>query len=75
MSVLLFAPHQALDPETTEVLASAFEKICVELGLSPRGDRLTELVARHVIEAAQKGIRDESAIRLSVLGNFKSNPQ
>ncbi len=75
MSLLPFAPHQAFDPETTTVLASAFEKVCAELGLSARGDRMTELVARHVIEAAQKGIRDETAIRLSVLGKFKSNPQ
>ncbi len=75
MPVVRFAGHQAFDPETTIVLASAFEKICAELGLSARGDRLTELVARHVIEAAQKGIRDETAIRLSVLAQFKSRPQ
>jgi hypothetical protein len=76
MSILPFASeHDAFTPETTEVLAAAFEKVCAELGLSPRGDRLTELVARHVIEAAQQGMRDEAAIRRSVLDRFKSHPQ
>ncbi len=75
MAVLSFSLHQAFDPETTDVLASAFEKVCAERGLSSRGDRLTELVARHVIDAAQRGVRDETAIRLSVLQEFKSDPQ
>jgi hypothetical protein len=75
MSVLAFAPHQGFDPEAINILASAFEKLCAELGLSARGDRLTELVARHVIEAAQTGMRNETAIRLTVLQEFKSDPQ
>ncbi len=75
MSVLPIAGHQAFDPETIGILASAFEKVCAEIGLSVRGDRLTELVARHVIGAAKCGMRDETAIRLSVLQKFKSNPQ
>ncbi len=58
-----------------EVLASTFEKLCSELGLSVREDRMTELVARHVIEAAQKGIRNETAIPLSVLQEFTLNPR
>ncbi len=75
MSVLPFAAHQAFDPETIAVLTSAFEKLCADIGLSARGDRLTELVARHVIEAAKYGARNETAIRLTVLQEFKSNPQ
>ncbi len=50
-------------------------KVCAELGLSHRADRLTEFVAKHVIEAAQKGLRDEAAIRQFVLDQFKANPQ
>ncbi len=50
-------------------------EVRAELGLSARGDRLTTLVARHVIEVAQKGIRNETAIRLSLLLEFTSNPQ
>jgi hypothetical protein len=64
---------RASDPETTEVLGSAFEKICAELGLSPRGDRLTEVVAQQIIEAAQSGMRNETAIRLAGLEKLKSN--
>ncbi len=75
MSITPFLTHRAFDPETVEIIASAFDKICADLGLSTREDRLTELVARHVIDAAQMGMRDEAAIRLSVLHNFKSNTQ
>ncbi len=75
MSVLPFASRQVFDPEAVDVLASAFEKLCTELGLSVREDRMTELVARQVIEFAKKGIRNETAIRLSVLQEFTSNPQ
>lgn len=75
MSVVRFTPHHAFDPETIEVLASVFERLCGQLGLTARGDRLTELVARHVIEAAKMGMRNETAIWLSVLQEFKSNPQ
>jgi hypothetical protein len=73
MSAFPFTSHHAFDPETTEVLGSAFEKICADLGLSLRGDRLTEVVARQIIEAAQSGMRNETAIRLAVLEKLKSN--
>ncbi len=76
MSILPFASeHDAFTPEMTKVLAAAFETVCAELGLSRCGDRLTELVARHVIEAAQQGMSDEGAIQRSVLDRFKSHPQ
>ncbi len=70
------SPHslsrQAFDPETVEVLSSAFEKVCAELRLSRREDRLTEIVARQVIEAAQTCMRDENAIRLVVLREIQA---
>jgi hypothetical protein len=36
---------------------------------------MTEIVARHIIEAAQWGIRNDTALSLTVLQAFKSNPQ
>ncbi len=72
MSVAPFLRHQPFDPETIETISAAFGKICAELRLSLREDRLTEIVARKVIEAAQRGVRDETAIRITVLQEFKS---
>jgi len=75
MAVIPFTPHQAFDPEAIEVMSSAFAGVCAHLGLAERDDGLTEVVARHVIEAATKGMRSETAIRVSVLEQFTSNPQ
>ncbi len=75
MSVAPFIPHHAFDPETLDALSAALAKVCAELGLSDRADRLTEFVAKHVIEAAQKGLRDEASICQFVLDQFKTNPQ
>jgi hypothetical protein len=75
MTIAQFEPHHAFDPEADDVLASAFEKLCAQLGLSAHADRMTELVARHVIEAAKTGMRNETAILLSAMQGFTANPQ
>lgn len=75
MSATPFVSHQAFDPEAIEVMSLAFAKLCADLGLAERGDRLTEVVARHVIEAANKGIRNETAIRSTVIERFTLHPQ
>jgi hypothetical protein len=75
MSVLPFASPRFFDPEAIEIMASVLQGLCGELGLTPRADRMTEILARHVIAAAQTGIRNEAAIRISVLQQFTSNPQ
>jgi hypothetical protein len=75
MPITPFLRHQAFDPETIQVMSSAFVKVCTSLGLADRADPLTEIVAQHIIEAAQRGIRNETALFLSVLRDFKSDPQ
>jgi hypothetical protein len=75
MTALTFAAHRAFDPEAIEIMSAAFSKLCAELGLSERGDRLTEVVARHVIEAAKSGLQTVSTIRHAVLEQFTANPQ
>lgn len=69
------AGNQAFDPDAIEEMSSAFVKACAHLGLSLKTDPLTELVARHIIEAAQRGIRTETALYFSALQEFRSNPQ
>jgi len=75
MSVAPFPSDQSFDPETLDAMSSAVAKVCAELGLTSRADRLTELVAQHVIEVAQIGVVGEAAIHQLVLERFKSNPQ
>jgi hypothetical protein len=75
MSIVPFLRHEAFDPEIIETMSSAFARVCAKLGLSDRTDPITEIVARHVIEAAQRGIRSETALYFHVLREFKSNPQ
>ena len=53
----------AFDPETIEVLVTAFEAALRELRLTDRADPLTETVARKIIELAQRGERDPARLR------------
>ncbi|HEU0175939.1 MAG TPA: hypothetical protein VFV58_16870 [Blastocatellia bacterium] len=75
MPITPFLHNQAFDPDAIEEMSSAFVKACANLGLANKPDQMTELVARHIIEAAQRGIRTETGLYLSALQEFRSNPQ
>ena len=75
MPITPFLHNQAFDPETIQVMSSAFTKVCASLGLSDRSDPITELLARHIIKAAQRGIRTDAALYSSAMEEFKSDPQ
>ena len=75
MPITPFLRNQAFDPDAIEEMSSAFMKACANLGLSDRADAMTELVARHIIDAAQRGIRTETALYFSALHEFKCDPQ
>jgi hypothetical protein len=45
------------------------------LGLRDRNDAMTELVAEKIIELAQCGYKNPTALHLAVMTEFKSNPQ
>lgn len=66
----LFA-GQAFDPETVEAMSDAFDDVCAALGLADRADPITELVARRLIELAQRGIRTKTALYLAAMQEFK----
>ena len=51
------------EPEHLEVVASAFEEVCRELGLAKRDDALRDIVARVVIDCARTGERDADRLR------------
>lgn len=75
MPITPFLREEAFDPEAIEAMSSAFVKACASLGLVDRSDQMTELVARMIIETAQRGIRNSTALYFSVMQEFKANPQ
>jgi hypothetical protein len=75
MPITPFLRNQAFDPETVEAMGKAFVTTCEALGLSDRTDAMTELVAQKVIELAQRGYKNPTALHLAAINEFKSNPQ
>ena len=75
MAITSFLRDQAFEPETVETMARAFAQICEDLGVTERTDPLTELVARHIIDMAQSGIKSKTALYLGAMLKFKGNLQ
>ncbi len=53
----------AFAPDDIKVLSDAFEAALLELKLVDRSDPATELVAKRIIELAQRGERDPVRLR------------
>lgn len=54
----------SFDPEAIEAMGAAYEEVCKELGLArKKNDRVTEIVALKIFEAAQSGERDPGKLR------------
>jgi hypothetical protein len=65
--------NQAFDPLQIEAMAYAFEAVCQERKLRPlQDDPQRELVAKKVIELAQRGERDPTRLRDLVLAALPS---
>ncbi len=56
-------------------MGEAFTDVCKNLGLNNRDDKLTRLVARHIIELAQRGVQTKSALYLMTVSEFKPTAQ
>lgn len=76
MPITPFLRGQAFDPETVEAMGKAFVTTCEALGLSSnRADAATKPVAEKIIELAQRGIKDPTAMYLAAFDEFKSGQQ
>jgi len=69
-----FLCGQAFDPETTEAMAGAFYEACKALGLVDRAGKSAELVAKRIIELAQRGIRTKTALYQGTMQAFDAKP-
>jgi len=68
-----FLRGQAFDPELVNAMGAAWSKTCDALGLTERADPITTLVAEKIIELAERGLRNPSAIHLMAMTELKSN--
>jgi hypothetical protein len=62
--------HAVFDPETIEIMSTAYEGVCEALNLADRTNPLTYLVAKKIIELAQRGERDPDQMRQQALKAF-----
>ncbi len=70
MPIRPFLTGQAFEPEAIRNMSLAYEGACEALGLRLREDPATKLVAKTVIELAQRGISDAETLRDMVLKEF-----
>jgi hypothetical protein len=75
MPVTPFLCGQAFDPETVEAMGGAFTEACRALGLVDRADKPAELVAKRIIELAQRGIRTKAALYHGTVRVFRANAE
>jgi hypothetical protein len=62
MAIYRLLAKSPLGPEEIEILVAAYEHTLRVLRLVDRGDPLTELIARKIIEVAQTGLKDPAKI-------------
>ena len=65
-----FLANQAFDPETIRDMSLALERVCETLDLRVQDDPTARLVAKKVIELAQRGLRG-NALSSATLKEFK----
>ncbi len=75
MPITPFLRGQAFDPEALAAMGKAYVMTCEALGLPDRTDGMNELVAEKIIELAQRGLRNPTALYVATMQEFKSNPQ
>ncbi len=74
MPIRRYLQGQAFDPDTVRVMGTAFEKVCQQLGIVDNHDAVTKIVARAVIDMAQRGFRDEDSLTTAVMQEFRPGP-
>ena len=67
MAVYRLFQDQAFEPEAVSIMTRAYGEVCCALGISARDRRQADVVARTVIEFAQRGARDPILLRDCVL--------
>ena len=74
MPIRPYLQGQAFDPDTIRVMGHAFENVCNQLRIIDRHDAVTKIVARTVIDMAQRGFRDVDGLTSAVMEEFNPGP-
>jgi hypothetical protein len=74
MPIRPYLQGEAFDPDAVRVMGIAFENACKELGILNKHDAVTRVVARTVIDMAQRGFRDEDSLTAAVMQEFRPGP-
>jgi hypothetical protein len=62
-----FLAGKAFDPELVRAMSIAFDNVAKELRLRDESEVAREVVAKKIIELAQRGVRDAEALARRVL--------
>jgi hypothetical protein len=71
MPIRPFLAGQAFQPEIIRQMSLALESVCEKLDLNLTDDPATRLVAKKIIELAQRGVRDATTLGAMTLKEFK----
>jgi hypothetical protein len=63
----------AFDPDAVKAMTVAYERACSALDLMDRADPLKEIIAKKIIERAQRGELDAVRLCEAVLKEVRSN--
>ena len=63
MAIYRLLKNLAFGPDDIKVLTAAYEEALRALGLKDRADPATEMIAKKIIELAQRGERDPVRLR------------
>ena len=66
-----FLTNQIFEPELIREMSLALENSCEALGLRPKDDAITRLVASKIIEFAQCGVHDNDALQEATVNELK----
>ena len=72
MAVYRLFQSKAFEPEAITMMTSAYADVCQALGVSDTDHLQTDVVAKKVIEFAQRGERDPGRLRDCVLAALRS---
>jgi hypothetical protein len=71
MPIRPFLEVKAFQPDIIRQMSLALENVCKKLELNLTDDSATPLVARKIIELAQRGVRDATTLSEMTLKDFK----
>lgn len=72
MPIRRFLAGQAFQPELIQQMSNAFVRACEALRLELVDDPATRMVARTIIELAERGLKDEETLLAMTLQEFET---